>query len=60
MKPFSLISFYDKAEPSAYIKEGYFPAFATFKNTNGKYANNYNSDDKRFWDCQIWDKYFAK
>lgn len=60
LKNFYPINWYDKAEISSLIRDMYFTEFGTLKDTSGAYSYKYNLNDKRFWDCPVWDKYFLK
>jgi hypothetical protein len=58
LRRFYPINWYDREEVSNKIREDYFIEFATLKDTHGVSQYNYNLNDKRFWECPVWDEYF--
>ncbi len=58
LRRFNSINWYDKTEILASIHEDYFVEFSKLKDASGAYQYKYNINDKRFWDCSVWDEYF--
>lgn len=58
LKRFYPINWENKKEVSKVIREEYFIEFSTLKDTNGISQYKYNLDDRRFWECSVWDEYF--
>ncbi|QEH42704.1 hypothetical protein [Chitinophaga sp. XS-30] len=58
MRPFSVSNFYNEKEAVNYLMQQYFNEFSTLRNADGKYAHDFNLDDKRFWESSTWGKYF--
>jgi hypothetical protein len=56
----SMWGWYNKEDMINEMTNIYFLTFALIKDSYGKLIYGYNLNDRRFWDCPIWDKYFKE
>ena len=56
---YNLINYFHQELVVKRLRELYFKEFSTWKNTDDTYRYGVNLDDKRFWNCFVWEEYYG-